>query len=130
MISLIVEGVMSVLGIALRKIFPDKSPDDIHNILIEVKPEIESIVNASVLKAQAAVDGKEASSIFKFVAYARAALMYVCVGAFVYAEVLVPCILYFHPHMHLPAIQTAVMINLLCSLLGVDVTHHVMTRNQ
>lgn len=130
MIEMIVAGIMDLLGVAVKKVFPDKSPDEINVILSDVKPEVEGMVNASVMKAQAAVSAKEASSVFKFVAYARASLVWICVAAVVYSQVVVPCIYYLFPHAHLPAIQTAMMISLLYSLLGVSAAHHVMQRTQ
>jgi len=126
----IVNNLLAALGKKLSEKYPEKSQEDIQAILDAAKPVIEEVIKAGVLKANAAVSGEEAKSIYKFVSYARAALVWVCVFVFAWEYVLVPILAVivgaFGGHLPpLPDVHITEITYLLCALLGVDWAHIV-----
>lgn len=135
----IVFDILSFFGQKLlSKILPDKSPSEVNtlvkNAMDDIKPELNNMINAGIMKAQAGITANEANSIFKFVAYARSALLWVCIGAFVYSQMLSPLVnsisTHFHFHVFLPSFNSDNMIALLYALLGISTIHHVLPRNK
>lgn len=121
--------ILNVLGFILpaifKRIMPNKSPEEINAIIQQVQPEIAEAIETGLMKAQASVSAAEASSIYKFVAYARAALIWICISCAVYGLIVMPFMNQFFPHVPMFNLNTSQMIMLLEALLGVSVPIHV-----
>ena len=103
---------------------PEKSPEEINQIVSQIQPEIAQAIESGVMKAQASVSAAEASSVYKFVSYARALLIYICIGCAVYGLIVLPFMNQYFPSVNMFNLNTSQMIMLLEALLGVSVPIH------
>lgn len=120
----------SLLGTVFKKMFPDKSQNEIEQLIKDVEPEINQAIQASLDKAQAAITEKEANSIYKFVAYTRPTLLWFCIIMFIYGAAIVPLLQYivhyfFGHNINLPQFNQREIGNLLCAMLGIGMSHGI-----